>query len=203
MPLAPLSPVVAAGAVACGYLAGSIPTGLLMARARGIDLRKIGSGNIGATNVARALGKKLGALVLLVDVIKGFLPVLAARRLWLAEAHGAELVAAVGLAAVLGHVFPVWLRLRGGKGVATALGVFLALAPVAAGVAVAVYAALYAAFRISSIGSLAGATAMPVAMLLLESPRPFVAVAAAGWLIIVIRHRGNLRRLWRREETKV
>ena len=191
MLLAPLSPVVAAGAVACGYLAGSIPTGILVARARGIDLRKIGSGNIGATNVARALGKKLGAVVLLVDVLKGFLPVLAARRLWLAEAHGAELVAAV------------WLRLRGGKGVATALGVFLALAPVAAGVAVLVYAVLYAAFRISSIGSLAGATAMPVAMLLLESPRPFVAVAAAGWLIIVIRHRGNLRRLWRREETKV
>src|SRR5215467_4882779 len=105
------------GAVVGSYLVGSIPTGLLIARARGIDIRSVGSGNIGATNVARALGKKVGLLVLFLDALKGFLPTFAATRTDFSDA----VVAAVGLAAIVGHVLPVWLRFRGGKGVATGL----------------------------------------------------------------------------------
>src|SRR5258706_8084866 len=111
------------------YLAGSIPTGVLLGRLRGIDPRAHGSGNIGATNVARTLGKGLGVLTLVIDCAKGAGPVLVTRALDLP----AEWVAAAGGAAVLGHVFPVWLRFKGGKGVATALGVFLSLAPAAGG----------------------------------------------------------------------
>src|SRR5262249_23957567 len=118
--------MIAVGAVLAGYLVGTLPTGLLVARARGVDIRTVGSGNIGATNVARALGKKLGGLVLAVDALKGFLPTFLAARAGLAP----EIVAAVGLATILGHIFPLWLRFRGGKGVATGLGVFLAVAPV-------------------------------------------------------------------------
>ena len=203
MLLAPLSPVVAAGAVACGYLAGSIPTGLLMARARGIDLRKIGSGNIGATNVARALGKKLGAVVLLVDVLKGFLPVLAARRLWLAEAHGAELVAAVGLAAVLGHVFPVWLRLRGGKGVATALGVWLALNLWVGLALIGTWVLVAVLFRYSSLSALTASLAAPLYVAWLSPGAPYLITMIVMSAILVFRHRSNIRHLIAGTETKI
>src|SRR5688500_11562142 len=125
--------MIEAAAVVGSYLAGSIPFGLVVARARGVDIRAVGSKNIGATNVARALGKKLGALVLFLDALKGLLPTLVARH---ALHLDDNLVALVGLAAILGHVFPVWLRFRGGKGVATALGVFAALTPVAAAASV-------------------------------------------------------------------
>jgi glycerol-3-phosphate acyltransferase PlsY len=193
-----MSPVLAVAAIVASYLLGSIPFGLLIARARGVDIRAVGSGNIGATNVSRSLGKKLGALVLLLDAAKGFAPVFLAAR-WLP----AEIVAASGFAAIAGHVFPVWLRFRGGKGVATGLGVFAAIAPLAAGGAVGVYLATVLVTRISSVGSLAAATALFALMWLLGLPAPYVALAGAVWLLIVVRHRGNIRRLIRREEGKV
>jgi acyl phosphate:glycerol-3-phosphate acyltransferase len=184
---------------AAGYLLGSIPTGVIVARARGIDIREQGSGNIGATNVARTLGKKAGAMVLLIDALKGLLPVLAAVHLvadpW---AH-----VATAAAAILGHVFPVWLRFRGGKGVATALGVFLGLSPIAAAIAVTVFLAVYVLFKIASVGSLLAGLALVGALWWQRAPLPYVYLGAAAWLLIVIRHQGNLRRLWRREELKV
>jgi acyl phosphate:glycerol-3-phosphate acyltransferase len=190
--------MLAIAAVLAGYLAGSLPTGVIVARARGIDIRAAGSGNIGATNVARTLGKPLGALVLALDALKGFLPVfLMATRLpdgWLAL---------VGLAAILGHVFPVWLRFRGGKGVATGLGVFAALAPLPALAAVAAYVLVVATSRISSLGSLTATSTLLVGMLLSRHSPPQIALALAVWLLIVIRHRENIRRLLRREERKV
>jgi len=193
------SPLAVAGAILAGYLAGTLPTGVLVARWKGVDIRQVGSGNIGATNVARTLGKPLGALVLAVDALKGFLPAWGAIRL------GAPpwVVALVGLAAILGHVLPVWLRFRGGKGVATAFGVFLAVAPVAALCSFALYFGIYLAFRISSLGSLASSTAMVGAMLATGRPTPYVALATAAWLLILFRHRGNIRRLIRREERKI
>src|SRR5207253_1319534 len=138
-------------AVLAGYLAGSIPFGVLFARARGVDLQKFGSGNIGATNAARALGKRVGAVVLLCDAAKGYAPTLAARA-WLAPRldAGEAWAAGVGLAAFAGHLASPWLRFRGGKGVATALGVFLALAPAQTGAAAALFVVLYAVTRISS-----------------------------------------------------
>ena len=180
------------------YFLGTIPTGLLLARARGVDIRTVGSGNIGATNVARALGKRLGALVLFLDAVKGFAPVaLAIPRLeepW---------VAAVGLAAILGHVFPIWLRFKGGKGVATGLGVFVALAPYAALAAVVVYGLVVWLSRISSLGSLTATTALLGGMVIGRQSIPRIALAGVVWILIVWRHRENIRRLIRREETRV
>ena len=119
--------------VAAAFLLGSIPFGVLLARRRGVDLKKVGSGNIGATNAARALGKKAGGVVLLLDTLKAFVPTLLAAR-WLAPGRP-ELAAATGFAAFVGHIYSPWLRFRGGKGVACALGAFLALAPLATAVA--------------------------------------------------------------------
>jgi len=183
---------------AAAYLAGSIPFGLLVARAKGVDIRQAGSGNIGATNVARVLGKPLGVLVLVLDALKGAGPVFVATRL-----AGTRVGAIAGILAILGHVFPVWLGFRGGKGVATALGVFVALAPVEAAVALAVYAIVYGIWRISSVGSLTAGTALVVTMVA-RGARPEVQVlGAVAFLLIVWRHRGNLRRIWRGEERKV
>ena len=195
-----MSPLLVTAALVVAYLSGSVPFGLLVARARGVDVRAVGSGNIGATNVARALGRKTGALVLFLDALKGFLPVFAVRHFW----PGLPLVAAgAGLFAILGHVFPIWLKLHGGKGVATGLGVFLALSPVATAVAALVFFAVYATKRIVSVGSLAAATALPVAMVVLQEPVAYVALGAAVWLLVMVRHRSNIQRLLRREERKL
>jgi glycerol-3-phosphate acyltransferase PlsY len=189
--------------VAGGYLAGAIPFGVLFARARGVDLRAVGSGNIGATNAARALGKKVGVLVFLCDAAKGLLPVLLARHLAAGRSDGEWLVAGVGAAAFLGHLYPVWLRFRGGKGVATAFGVFLAISPSAALIAFAIFAALYAAWRVSSIGSLAAATVFVPSLWALGAPTADIALAAFMWALIVWKHRGNIGRILRRSESRV
>jgi acyl phosphate:glycerol-3-phosphate acyltransferase len=190
--------MIAVAAVLASYLVGTIPTGLLVARARGVDIRAVGSGNIGATNVARSLGKKLGALVLVVDALKGFLPTFfAACAGW-----PPELVAAVGLATIVGHIFPVWLRFRGGKGVATGLGVFLAVAPVASLCAVAAYAAAVWLTRISSVGSLVGTTVLVGGMFVTARPPPLLVLGVAAWLLIIVRHRGNIGRIIRGEERR-
>ncbi len=185
------------GIVLVAYLLGSVPFGVIFARAKGIDIQRVGSGNIGATNVARQLGKKLGALVLLLDAAKGALPVAAA--LWLAP--GAWVAPACALAAVVGHCFPPWLRFHGGKGVATALGVFAVLDPPALGVALLVFALVYAACRIVSAGSLAAALAFPLAAWWLGAGRYELAAAVAVTLLIIARHRDNLARLRRGAES--
>ncbi|MCE9669520.1 glycerol-3-phosphate 1-O-acyltransferase PlsY [Myxococcus stipitatus] len=186
--------------VLLGYLAGSIPFGVLLTRwLRGVDVRQGGSGNIGATNVTRVAGKKLGAVVLVLDALKGALPVALALRLMPEQ----PLVhVAVGMAAVLGHVYPVWLKLKGGKGVATALGVLLVLVPLAALAAGGVYVAILAVSRVSSLGSLAaGATAVGVS----AYAAPALAYAALSALLFVLMlwtHRGNIVRLARRTERR-
>jgi glycerol-3-phosphate acyltransferase PlsY len=195
--------------VVAAYLLGSIPTGLLIGKKMGVDVRTRGSGNIGATNVARTVGKKVGVLVLLLDALKGGAPValLAALDLDRRIAVGAPLddylVTAVGLAPIIGHCFPVWLGFRGGKGVATALGVFLVVDPLALAIGAALFAALYAAFRIVSIGSMVAAIAIPIASAALGRPMPVVVLALAGALIVIGKHHGNIRRLLRRNELKV
>lgn len=181
------------------YLFGSIPFGLLIARARGVDLRAVGSGNIGASNVGRALGRRWAVVVLALDAAKGLLPVWAAQRLGL----NPWMQAGAGLAAVCGHNFSLFLRGRGGKGVATSLGVALGLAPQAALAGFGVYLILFAAFRISSVGSMAGAIAFPVFMWLFgEGSPPCLAFGIAAAVLIVVRHRENIRRLARGEELK-
>jgi glycerol-3-phosphate acyltransferase PlsY len=191
-----------AGALAVGFLCGSVPFGVIFARLRGIDLQKIGSGNIGATNAARALGKKMGVVVLLCDAGKAVAPILVAR--YLVHPPGTRWVeAAVGLGAVAGHMFPPWLRFHGGKGVATAFGVFLSIAPLPAGIAAAVWAGLYALTRTSSIGSLVAVVVLPVSAWALGHPPSTVVLAVALAPLIVYRHKDNIRRLLSHEESKV
>lgn len=188
---------------ALAFLSGAVPYGLLLSRARGVDLRQVGSGNIGATNAARALGKKLGLVVLLLDILKGLIPTLVARAVLPATNEGQLWVAITMLAAVVGHVFTPFLGFRGGKGVATGLGVMLAASPLAALAGAGLYAGLYAAFRISSLGSLSGTLLAPVAMFMLGTPRPQCLASLVVALIIIAKHHSNIRRLIRGEEGKV
>lgn len=183
-------------ALLASYLLGSIPFGLLVARAAsGKDVRAVGSGNIGATNVARAAGRGAAAMTLALDAAKGFVPAV------LANAVGFPpwAPAGCGVAAVIGHCFPLWLRFRGGKGVATGFGVALALAPWAAVCGAAVWLVFYALLRISSVGSLAGVAA---ALLVAASTAPRWSIVAIAGIaaIVVARHRANLGRLLRHEE---
>lgn len=177
--------------LAAAYLLGSIPTGLLLGKAYGIDVRQEGSGNIGATNLYRTLGRKVGVITLLGDCLKGLVPVLVARACGL----NAEQVAWVGLAAFCGHVFSVFLRFKGGKGVATALGVFLALSPLAVAIAMAVFALLVLKWRYISLGSISAAAIMPLAVSLLGGNRVMLLVTALIALTVIVKHRENIKRL--------
>lgn len=182
------------------YVLGSIPTGILVARGRGVDLRAVGSGNIGATNVARALGKGWAIFVLLCDALKGFAPVFVGRRLGL---YADWQVAVAGLAAIVGHMFTVFLRGRGGKGVATSLGVALGISPLAALAGFALYILAYLSLRLSSVGSLLGVWSFPVfATLMGGVPRPYLALSIVIALLVTLRHRENIRRLARGEEKR-
>jgi acyl phosphate:glycerol-3-phosphate acyltransferase len=194
--------MIAAGLVALGYLSGSIPFGLLLVRLfRGVDVREQGSGNIGATNVARVAGKGLGVAVLVLDALKGALPVLLARSV---ESPGSGVPAAVGLAAFAGHVAPPWLGFKGGKGVATALGVVAVLAPRAALAGAVTYAVVLAVLRISSVGSLlAGVVAVAVAWLVPGTPPASAALTSVLFAAMLWTHRGNIGRLLRRGEPRV
>lgn len=188
-------------AVLGGYLSGSVPFGVLLVRwVVGTDVREQGSGNIGATNVMRVAGKKLGAVVLVLDAAKGALPVVAAASLWPAEPR---LHVAVGLAAFLGHVFPVWLKLKGGKGVATALGVWGVLMPGGAVVGAVVFVVVAWATRISAVGSLLGGGAAVVASFFLSCPAEYRLLGGLFFALMLFTHRSNLSRLWHREERKL
>jgi glycerol-3-phosphate acyltransferase PlsY len=185
--------------IAAAYLAGSIPFGMVLARAKGVDLRSVGSGNIGATNVARAMGKGWAVLVLLLDAAKGFVPVWLGGRLGMSAA----VIALAGGAAIVGHMFTVFLRGRGGKGVATSLGVALALSPIAALVGFGAYIAIFAVTRLSSLGSLLGVWTFALLFVLRESPaRPLMALALGGAALVTLRHRENISRLVRGQEKK-
>jgi len=177
--------------LAAAYLLGSIPTGLLLGKAYGIDVRKEGSGNIGATNLYRTVGRKVGVMTLAGDCLKGLLPVLAVKY----SSLPVEYAAWVGLAAFCGHVFSVFLRFRGGKGVATALGVFLALSPLAVAVALGVFVVLMLIWRYVSLGSIAAAAVMPIAVWALGEGRVMGVVTMIVALIVIIRHTENIKRL--------
>jgi acyl phosphate:glycerol-3-phosphate acyltransferase len=190
--------------VVAGYLAGSIPWGVVLGRlVLGVDPRTVGSGNIGATNVARAGGKKIGVAVLVLDALKAMVPIVVARAL-LAGSPRVELwTVAVALAAFIGHLFPVWLGFRGGKGVATGLGIFLVLSPWAAVAGIVTYAAAYGVTRISSVGSLAGTAVCMLGTFVAygwTSPISWAGVALAA--LIVLRHHENIRRLASGEEKR-
>lgn len=187
--------------VALGYLAGSIPFGVIVTSlVAKKDVRAEGSGNIGATNVARVAGKKLGALVLVLDAAKGSLPVVLG--LWLAPSQ-TWLHVAISAAAFVGHVFPVWLKFKGGKGVATALGVLLVLLPISAGIGFITWLIVLGLTRISSIGSLLGALLAIVSSFFMGRPLAYSVLAVGLLLAMVWTHRGNIERILKRKENKV
>ncbi len=186
-------------AVAFGYLVGSVPFAYLLARRRGIDLRQVGSGNVGATNVLRTSGASQAMLAMCLDATKGAIAVLVVR----AFTAGPATPVAAGLAAVIGHIYPVWLGFRGGKGVATAAGMFAVLAPLALAIASGVFILAVWVTRYISVGSMAGAIALAVSAAASEVPRAVAVGGAIAALIIVHRHRGNLVRLVSGTERRV
>jgi glycerol-3-phosphate acyltransferase PlsY len=178
-----------------GYLVGSIPFGLVISRMVGIDVRTQGSKNIGATNVSRVLGKKLGFFTLVCDVLKGLLPMYLA-ALVLPETERKELVVAVtGVMAVLGHMFPVYLKFRGGKGVATGLGVFLYLSPLAIAISLAVFLAAVAITGFVSVGSLLASGLVPLWLYFLGASKTSIIAAFCIALLIWAKHHENINRL--------
>jgi len=174
-----------------GYLAGSVPFAFLLARRAGIDVRVAGSGNVGAANVLRTTGPWRGVLVMGLDVGKGALAVVLAT---LTNA-GVTLTAFAAAAAVVGHIYPVWLRFHGGKGVAVAAGVFAVLTPFATALAALLFLAIVWGTRYVSLGSIAATVALPPAAWLTGEPPAVVLAAAATGVLILFRHRGNIRRL--------
>ena len=194
------------GAVA--YLLGSIPFGYILVKlSGGGDIRQTGSGNIGATNVARK-NPTLGVLTLLLDAAKGFLAVAFALR-WATESPESgrfELAALAALMAILGHVFTFWLKFKGGKGVATGVGAFLALAPKAVLLVLAIFALLVLAFRYVSLGSIVATALFPIAAYVLHPevrPQAVTAMTCAGAFLIVAKHHENIRRLFAGTENKL
>jgi acyl phosphate:glycerol-3-phosphate acyltransferase len=186
--------------IIASYLLGAIPTGVILAKAfAGRDIRQEGSGNIGATNVTRVLGKKVGAMTLVGDLLKGFIPVWAGYHL----VSSLEVVCLMGLAAFLGHLFPVYLKFKGGKGVATALGVFLFFSPVVILIEVVVFAASVAIWKYVSLGSMLAAGTMPVLLYLLSYPMPVVLLSIVSAILIIIKHSSNIQRLMNGTENKV
>jgi glycerol-3-phosphate acyltransferase PlsY len=182
------------------YLIGSIPFGYIVARLKGIDVRQHGSGNIGATNVGRVLGKGYGVAVYILDLAKGFVPVYVVSSMVETQNFVSLQVIICGLAAILGHVFPIYLRFKGGKAVATSCGVFLWLAPLALLIAVATWIIVTLSFRYVSLASIVGALALITTIIVLGSD-PFgsgkylTTFATLITLIVIIRHKSNIKRL--------
>ena len=189
--------------VLISYLVGSIPFAYLAGKAKGIDLRQHGSGNLGATNAIRVLGKRTGGLVYLADTLKGMLPPLLLPR-YIESSHGELWAIAFGIAAILGHVRPIFLLGQGGgKGVATAGGVFFGLAPIPAIIAFLCFAGAAAATRYASVGSMVAAVTLPAAILVFKGPGLLFGISVAIGIFVFWMHRGNIARLRNGTEPKI
>jgi glycerol-3-phosphate acyltransferase PlsY len=186
-------------AIVAAYLMGSIPFAQLLSKRRGVDLRRVGSGNVGATNVLRTLGVRPAVVAMMLDAVKGTLAVLVAQRL----TNGVAAPVAAGLASMLGHVYPVWLRFRGGKGVATAAGAFAVLTPVAVAVALGVFLLTVALTRFISVGSMAAALTLAGWAIASDAPAVVGIGAAIGAGLVLVGHRANVLRLVAGTERRV
>jgi acyl phosphate:glycerol-3-phosphate acyltransferase len=202
-----------------GYLLGSIPTGYLVAKSRGIDIRTVGSKNMGATNVFRTLGKGPGIFVLLIDAVKGFAAVTLVinfypelRELLPKIFPGEEMIGGdvrfgfgivAGIAAVLGHNYTCWLQFKGGKGIATTAGVFLALAPAAVGIAIAIWILAFVATRFVSIASILAAIALPVAVWFTQENLALRVIAIILGALAIYKHKANVQRLLNGTENRI
>lgn len=190
--------------VIIAYLIGSVPFGYLIVRHKvGDDIRETGSGGTGATNVSRRAGKAAGVFTLVLDALKGSVAVLLARVLINDGPNADWIVAGAAIATLVGHIFPVWLGFRGGKGVATGVGVFLILAPFALLFAGVLFVAVVFFTRYVSLGSIIAATTIPLFVWLLTGMRPLLIAAIVGALLIIFAHRGNIGRLARGTEARI
>ena len=186
------------------YLIGSIPTGLIFGRLlKGIDIRDYGSGNIGATNVFRVVGKIPGIIVLIIDILKGFAPVLMIPQLVNVPISKGLFSVLIGAAAISGHNWTVFSRFKGGKGVATGAGVFLALNPIAVGITLVLFFVLVALTKYISLGSVCSAVILPVLLMLFKSPLEYVLFGLIMSLIVIYRHKENIKRLLQGTENKI
>jgi len=179
-----------------GFLAGGIPFGFLIGKLKGVDIRKAGSGNIGAANVARLCGKKAGGVAFLFDVVKGFLPAFIVAR------YSINYGITTGVGAVLGHMFTPFLKFRGGKGVSTALGVFLGLVPVPVLLCFGIWVVVLLGFRYVSVASMTAAVCAPVLIYFMKRPFPLILLAIAIACLILVRHISNIKRLLKGKEPK-
>ena len=197
------TPLALALLVAAAYLLGAIPNGLLIARLKGIDLQKTGSGNIGATNVYRCVGKGWGIAAFILDAVKGFVPAFVFPRLL--ESAPPWLGLACGVAAVAGHNWPVWLKFKGGKGVSTSAGMLLGIAPGAVGIGFAVFALTVALTRFVSLGSILAAVAVPAAYLVMHGTQNRLLAGALilMGLLVILKHRANIGRLLKGTENRI
>ncbi len=194
--------------VIISYLLGSIPAGYLAGKARGVDVRTVGSGNIGATNAFRVLGKTAGSIVLAVDAFKGFAaarwtPLLAALAFGKAAPPGEHLALAAGVAAILGHNFTCWLKFKGGKGIATSGGVVLAWAPLACLTALTLWLILFVTTRFVSVASIAAALILPFAVWYWNGSATMTIVMAALSALAIYKHKANIQRLLKGTENRV
>ena len=197
------TPLLLSLLMAAAYLMGSIPCGLLIARLKGVDLQKVGSGNIGATNVYRCVGKAWGVAAFVLDAVKGFVPAFVFPRLM--ESAPPWLGLACGIAAVAGHNWPVWLKFKGGKGVSTSAGMLLGIAPAAVGIGFAVFAATVLITRFVSLGSILAAIAVPAAYIGLHGAenRLLAGALVVMGALVVVKHRANIGRLLKGTEPRI
>jgi glycerol-3-phosphate acyltransferase PlsY len=185
--------------IVISYLIGSIPFGIVISRSKGIDLRKVGSGNIGATNVLRAVGKKEAILTLIGDILKGTFGVLLAKSLSQSE----TVVVLSAIAAVAGHDFSIFLRFKGGKGVATSIGVLIGYTPVVALVTINVWILVVFFYRYSSLGALVSFTFVPIFMLLVRKGLEGIILSVVLTILIYFKHKENIKRLLEGREPKI
>lgn len=197
-----------AGLALLAYLLGSVPIGHIVAKSRGVDLRSIGSGNVGATNVYRAFGFRLAIFVFILDVSKGFVAAAVLPLIWTPDVLPVVYVRLIcGVAAILGSISSIFLGFRGGKGVAAAVGVFLGLEPLATVICLVIWAVLFLRYRYVSLGSIVGAAALPVLIALLNPAdrmsNPVFYLALLVAMLVILRHRSNIGRLARGTENRI
>ena len=196
--------LIAVGLVVLGYLFGSVSPSVFLGKLfKGLDVRKHGSGNAGTTNAFRVLGVRLGIAVLLADLLKGAIPVLIARLVLSGEDHGPLVTVFVALACIAGHNYSIFLRGRGGKGVATGAGAAIAMMPIPMAFVVGLFIVLLLTTRIVSVASIACTIIFPVTAVILHQPIPYIVVCCLMSLVVLWAHRGNFKRIWQRKEPRV
>jgi glycerol-3-phosphate acyltransferase PlsY len=189
------------------YFIGSLPTAYLIGKLKNIDIRKLGSGNVGATNTFRTMGKKEGTIVLITDILKGFIPAFGIHIYFNSSPDEIYFLLLSGIFTVLGHIFPVWLKFKGGKGVATACGMLLAIAPGQTIIAMVIFFSTLVFTKFVSLGSILGVLSLPFTFFLFHEysndSRPLFIFLTSITLLVILKHKINIQKLWQGTESKI